>query len=443
MFDKIKPSEADIPLSLDELRWKEGENISVTWLVERVKRMWAHLAFAPIHLQRGRVQSVFTGENVSMLDDTSKWDFVTVAWKIVKNDQVQWWVEIKAESIEQISKNDSNNSSMQFWREMKENLDTILNGRIESLRNAEQKAIFTLSHAISGAFKDFCTKEGFIEIHTPKIVAKWAEGGANVFKLDYFWREASLAQSPQFYKQFMVPVFHRVFEVAPAFRAEQHATSRHINEYTSLDIEMWPIQNFREIMEMETKLIQFIIEKLSADFSEELELLKVELPEIWDGIPEITFDAAKKLVSQRFNRLITDMDDMEPEEERLLAQIVKEETGSRFVFITHFPSKKRPFYTMPNWEFPEKTDSFDLLFDGLEITTWGQRIHWYDEQVRAMIEKGLDPKEFNDFLSLHKSWTLPHWGFGIWSERLLQKIVGKSNIKATTLFPRDTKRLTP
>lgn len=428
-------------LSVEDLRLNSGNVVSIDWMLQSI-RWLKDVSFLLLGLYRGSVQSVLEWETLERYKNQYKvWDFVRVEWVPRANERAKGGVEIWVTGIQTLATGD--NSNFQFSRAMKENLDVLLDNRVITLRNAEQKAIFKLSDGISRWFREFLTSEWFTEIHSPKIVASGAEWGANVFELEYFWRKAYLAQSPQFYKQFMVPVFHRVFEVAPAFRAEKHGTSRHINEYTSLDVEMWPIKDFKEIMNMEVKLLRFLLNFLKENYKEEMELLKVELPEVWEGIPEITFDQAKSLVSQVFNRPIVDTEDMEPEEERLLSQLVKERTWSDFVFITHFPYGKRPFYTMPSEGNAERTEGFDLLFRWLEITTWWQRIHEYDMQVENMIKKWLNPDDFSDFLRLHKAWTVPHGGFWIWSERLLQKLLWRSNIRETTLFPRDIKRLTP
>ena len=186
-------------------------------------------------------------------------------------------------------------------------------------------------------------QERFTEIHSLKIVAEGAEGGANIFKLDYFGKQAYLAQSPQFYKQMMVGVFERVFEIAPVFRAEKHDTARHLNEYTSVDFEMGFIESFEDIMQMETGMLRFVMEFLKENYMPELELLKLQLPEI-RSIPAVKFSEAKEMVATAYHREIKDRHDFEPEEEKLLCELVKKQTGSEFVFVTHYPSAKRPFY---------------------------------------------------------------------------------------------------
>jgi len=286
------------------------------------------------------------------------------------------------------------------------------------------------------------TSQSFTEFHSPKIVAQGAEGGANIFKLEYFDKMAFLAQSPQFYKQAMVPVFGRVFEVGPVFRAEKHDTSRHLNEYTSLDFEMGFIDSFYDIMNMEAAMLKYTFELLGREYKEELELLKVELPST-ENIPAIKFHEAKELIAEKFNRPIRTYKDLEPDEERLLGKWAMEEHGTPFVFVTHYPSQTRPFYTMDDPENTDVTLSFDLLLNGLEITTGGQRINDYDMQIEKMQKLQMDMEEFESYLMTHKYGTPPHGGLGLGLERLTMQLIGLDNIRYSTLFPRDINHLIP
>jgi nondiscriminating aspartyl-tRNA synthetase len=327
------------------------------------------------------------------------------------------------------------------WK-MKTSLETKLNYRPISLRNIRERAIFKIQEGIIRGFRDFLFSQGFTEIRTPKIVAGNAEGGANVFKLEYFGSKAFLAQSPQFYKQTMVGVYDRVFEAAPVFRAEKHNTTRHLNEYTSMDFEMGYIEGFEDIMAMETEMLRYVINFLSEQYAKECKLLEVTLPDM-SKIPVVRFDEAKRLVSEKYDRKIKNPYDLEPEEEVLIGKYFKEEFDSDFVFVTHYPSKKRPFYAMDDPSDPKFTLSFDLLFKGMEITTGGQRIHDYDIQVAKMIARGMNPEEFANFLMIHKHGMPPHGGLGIGLERLTMKLLDETNVRETTMFPRDLSRLEP
>lgn len=251
-----------------------------------------------------------------------------------------------------------------------------------------------------------------------------------------------MAQSPQFYKQMMVGVYERVFEIAPVFRAEKHDTSRHLNEYTSVDFEMGYIQSFEDIMQMETGMIQYAMKHLEEEYGHELELLKVKLPKV-NEIPTIRFMEAKELVAREYNREIKEYEDFEAEEEKLLCEIIKKSTGSEFIFVTHYPTKKRPFYALEDPKNQEVTLSFDLLFRGLEITTGGQRIHDYNMQVAKMQERGMTVELFESYLMMHKYGMPPHGGLGLGLERFTSKLLGQENVRLSTLFPRDINRVIP
>lgn len=327
------------------------------------------------------------------------------------------------------------------WK-LNTSLEAKFNNRAVALRNPRERATFRIQEGITRGFRDFLYNNGFTEIHTPKLGAKSAEGGANLFKLEYFHRPAILQQSPQFYKQMMVGVFDRVFETAPVFRAEKHNTKRHLNEYTSLDFEMGYIDGFEDIMEMETGFLQYTMELLKTSYAKELELLKIKLPDV-TSIPRVRFDEAKQRVAEKYNRQFRNPFDLEPEEEVLIGQYFKEEYGSDFVFVTHYPSKKRPFYAMDDPADETYTLSFDLLFRGLEITTGGQRIHDYNKLMEKIAKRGMETEGMESYLSAFKHGMPPHGGLGIGLERLTMQLIGEDNVREATLFPRDLSRLEP
>ena len=327
------------------------------------------------------------------------------------------------------------------WK-LNTSLEAKLNYRSISLRNVRERAKFKIQEGIVRGFREFLYKEGFTEIHTPKIGAKGAEGGSNLFRLDYFHRPAVLEQSPQLYKQMMVGVFDRVFETGPVFRAEKHNTKRHLNEYTSLDFEMGYIDSFEDIMAMETGFLQYTMELLKKDYAKELKILDVTLPDV-SKIPAIRFDEAKQKVSEKYGRKIRNPFDLEPEEEHLIGQYAKEEWDSDFVFVTYYPSKKRPFYAMDDPQDEKFTLSFDLLFRGLEITTGGQRIHDYDMLMEKLAKRGMTEEGLETYLDTFKHGMPPHGGLGIGMERMTMQLLGEDNVRETTLFPRDLSRLTP
>ena len=327
-------------------------------------------------------------------------------------------------------------------RKLNTSLETKLNLRAVSLRNIGERAKFKVQEGLVRGFRDYLYSQEFTEIHTPKIGAKGAEGGANIFKLDYFHQKAVLEQSPQLYKQMMVGVFERVFETGPVFRAEKHNTKRHLNEYTSLDLEMGFIESFADLMAMETGFLQYAMELLQDSYGEELAYLGVTLPNT-EEIPVVRFDEAKEMVAEKYKRPIRNPYDLEPEEEQHIGRYAKEVWGSDFVFVTHYPGRKRPFYTMDDPEDPRYTLSFDLLYKGMEVTTGGQRIHDYGQQVAKMERLGMDPAEFESYLMIHKHGMPPHGGLGIGLERLTMQLCGLDNVRYASLFPRDLSRLEP
>ena len=317
-----------------------------------------------------------------------------------------------------------------------------LDNRIISLRHPKERAIFKVQQSILKGFREFLEMNRFTEIKSPKLVSGSAEGGANVFKLDYFGRKAMLAQSPQFYKEIMVGVFGKVFETGPVFRAEKHDTSRHVNEYTSLDIEMGFIESFYEIIEIETAILRHIFKKVSSECSKELNMYGIALPEIKE-IPSIKFSRAKEILREYAPEEASGEKDLKPIEEKLLFKYIKEKYNSDFVFVTHYPTEKRPFYTMDSSVNPLETESFDLLYKGLEITTGGQRIHNYEILLSKIQSLGMNPMEFESFTALHKYGIPPHGGFGMGLERLTARILNIDNVKQACLFPRDINRITP
>ncbi|BDF71828.1 aspartate--tRNA(Asp/Asn) ligase [Oscillospiraceae bacterium] len=322
------------------------------------------------------------------------------------------------------------------------NLDTELGLRSVALRNLRRRAVFRLQAGLCWAFRDYLQAREFTEIHTPKIVRAGAEGGSNIFRLDYFGRRAYLAQSPQFYKQTMVGVYERVFEAAPVFRAEKHATVRHLNEYTSLDLELGFIDSFYDLIDLETGFLQYAMSLLGREYAAELALLDVTLPRV-ERIPCVRFDEAKRLAAEAYGRPIRDPCDLEPEEEHNIGRYAKEAWDSDFVFVTHYPGRKRPFYAMDDPDDPRYTLSFDLLFRGMEVTTGGQRIHDYQAQVEKLRARGMDPADFESYLMIHKYGMPPHGGLGIGLERLTMGLCGLENIRQASLFPRDRSRLEP
>ncbi len=322
-------------------------------------------------------------------------------------------------------------------------IDTLLDHRPLTLRNIKQQSIFKVQSVIAKTFGSTLSSLGFTQIFTPKIVSTSTEGGANLFSLDYFGKKAYLAQSPQFYKQIMAGVLDRVYEISPVFRAEEHDTSRHVNEYTSLDLEMAYIKSFDEIMAVEEIFLHNLIAELSKNCNKIFEEYQVDLPLLPKKIPTISLREAQLLIKKEFGRDNTSEPDLEPQDEKDLSAYFLENHKSDFVFVTHFPTSKRPFYAFPTVSDPNVTDSFDLIFRGVEITTGGQRIHVYEELVDKIKGRNLDPKNFDSYLEAFRYGMPPHGGLAIGLERLTAKFLNLDNVKKATLFPRDIKRITP
>ena len=419
-----------------------GTEVRVNGAIHTIRDMGT-VAFIILRKREGLVQCVYE-EGVSKfnLKDVKEADTVEVSGMLERSEKAPNGIEIRLGELNILSEPaEPMPLPISKWK-LNTSLEAKLNYRPISLRNIRERAKFRIQEGIVRGFRDFLYQEGFTEIHTPKIGAKSAEGGANLFRLEYFHRPAILQQSPQFYKQMMVGVFDRVFETAPVFRAEKHNTKRHLNEYTSLDFEMGYIDGFEDIMAMETGFLQYTMALLEKEYARELKILDIKVPKTKE-IPAVRFDEIKRLVAEKYDRKIKNPFDLEPEEEMLISRYAKEEWDADFVFVTHYPSKKRPFYAMDDPADPTYTLSFDLLFRGMEITTGGQRIHDYHELLAKMEKRGMTDEGMEQYLSAFKHGMPPHGGLGIGMERLTMKMMNEDNVRETTLFPRDLSRLEP
>ena len=420
----------------------ENKTVKINGTVHTIRNM-GEVAFVILRKADGLVQCVYEEGNMDFdLKNLKEESSVEITGTVITEKRAPHGFEIHLETIDILSQPEEVLPIAINKYKMHTSLEARLAVRPVSLRNVKERAKFKIQEGIVRGFRDFLYSQGFTEIHTPKIVARGAEGGSKVFRLDYFNKKAELAQSPQFYKQTMVGVYDRVFEVAPVFRAEKHNTTRHLNEYMGLDFEMGYIGGFEDVMAMETGFLQYTMELLKNEYQKELAILEVILPDV-SRIPSVRFDKAKELASKKYNRKIRNPYDLEPEEELLIGQYFKEEYDSDFVFVTHYPSKKRPFYAMDDPSDSRFTLSFDLLFRGLEVTTGGQRIHDYKEILAKMEKRNMDPKDIASYLMIFKYGMPPHGGLGIGLERLTMKLLREQNVRETSLFPRDVNRLEP
>lgn len=420
----------------------DGEEVKVNGCIHKIRKM-GEVAFIILRKREGLVQAVYEEGAVNVaLKELAEEAAVEITGIVKSEERAPNGFEIRIHKIRILSRPSAPMPiAVNKWK-MNTSLETKLDFRPLSLRNIRERAKFRIQEGVTRGFREYLRGCGFTEIHTPKIGARGAEGGANLFRLEYFHRHAVLAQSPQFYKQMMVGVFDRVFEVAPVFRAEKHNTKRHLNEYTSLDFEMGYIESFEDIMQMETGFLQYTMALLEREYQQELKLLDVSLPRT-DQIPQVRFDRAKQLAAEKYHREIRNPYDLEPEEEALISRYFKEEMDADFVFVTHYPSKKRPFYAMDDPDDKTFTLSFDLLFQGLEITTGGQRIHDYAMLEEKLQQRGMTQEGMEQYMLVFKHGMPPHGGLGIGLERLTMKLLGEDNVRETTLFPRDLGRLEP
>ncbi len=430
---------------------KDGDKVKVKGTIHRIREM-SGFAFVIIRTARMCFQCIWE-EGKSNIDvkDFSVEECVVVDGTLIVEERSRLGFDIRIDDMVRISgKAEVPPVEIGNDRKMEKlNLNTLLDNRIVSLRNPKIRAILKIADGVQYAFRSFLRSEGFTEFVPPKMVESGAEGGADMFEVDYFGKKAYLNQSPQMYKQIMVGVFQKVFTVGPVFRAEKYSTNRHINEFQGLDLEMGFINSFEDLMELEARMFQYMFKVLNEEYSEELEMYlgrDQRLPEL-TCFPKIKFTEAKQLFAdahpgEHGKRALLEPD-FAPEEEKWLGEYFLKEYNAPVVFVTHYPTVKRPFYAMEDPENPEYTLSFDMLLNGLEVTTGGQRIHDYEMQIKKMEARGMDTAEFEDYLTMHKYGMPPHGGMGLGLERIVQNILGLDNIKQATAFPRDRDRLRP
>jgi nondiscriminating aspartyl-tRNA synthetase len=322
-------------------------------------------------------------------------------------------------------------------------LPTILDHAPTTLRHQKLRAGFEIAAASAAGFRAALDQRGFTEIFTPKIVESATESGANVFGLDYFGRPAYLAQSPQFYKQAMVGVFERVYEVGPAFRAEPHDTARHLAQYASLDAELGFITDHFDVMSVCREAVAGMVASAGERGLQAMRHLGAALPSVPDQIPHIHFAEAMELISRATGEDVRDEPDLAPAHERWLCEWAEREHGSELIFVTGYPLVGKPFYTYPDPARPTYSYGFDLLFRGTEIVTGGQRLHRHEDYLKALVARGMDAAPLTGYLQVFEHGMPPHGGFAIGLERWTARLTGAANVRQVTLFPRDLHRLSP
>jgi nondiscriminating aspartyl-tRNA synthetase len=421
-----------------------GKKITVKGWVHKLRKLGA-ISFLVIRDRDGLVQAIIdAGSENDKIKDLTTESVVSITGDVVAEARAPQGAEIHVTGVEIISPVTEDVPISLNKKDLNVNLDTLFDNRPLTLRAPSQRAIFKVQGEILAGFRDFLSDKKFTEINTPKIVEAGLEtGGAEMFDFKYFGKKAYLSQSPQMYKQIMVGVHERVFETAFIYRAEKHSTSRHLNEYLSLDLEMGFISSWTDIMDLEEEMLRSIMSRLEKESADELALLGATLPNMDKDIPRLKLSEVQEILEKEYKEKCLGEPDLEPIHERQICEYAAKHLGSEFVFVTHYPVSKRPFYTYEDPENPGETLSFDLLFRGVEITTGGQRFHLYNDYVERMKGRGMDIADWSDYLSVFKFGMPPHGGLAIGCERITAKILGLDNAKEASLFPRDINRLTP
>ncbi len=418
-----------------------GEKVKVAGWVN-VIRSHGGIVFLDLIDRSGILQVVSTPD---LTKDIKEEDVIEIEGEVKKrpikmvNPELETGeTELKAEKIKILAKSETLPFDL---KDLKLSLPTLLDYRPLTLRNKKIKAIFKIQEKVISSFRKTAENLGFAEFQAPIIVPTATEGGAELFHVDYYDYDAYLAQSPQLYKQIMVGVFERVFTITKVFRAEPSITTRHLSEYISLDAEMGFINSWEDLMDTCEIVIRNIFSDLQNNCAKELKIFETALPKLGEKIPRIKMREAQEIIFKRIKRDNRKENDLEPDDEKEICDFAKEKYGSELVFITHYPTKKRPFYTYPDPEDPEYTLSFDLLCRGLEVVTGGQRINDYQQLLKNIKKWGNQVKDFKFYLQAFQYGMPPEGGFAIGAERVVKQILNLENVREASLFPRDMIRI--
>ena len=434
-------------IDIKDLNKYIGENIEVQGFVDNIRNL-QYVQFVILRDSTGNVQMTIekNEENsnlVKIIDELTLESTVKVTGKLLDSPKVKLnGMEIIPSNIEVTSRS---LAELPIDIKNKDNTlrETRLDYRFLDLRREDNNLLFKCETVLEHALREYCVNNGFMEIHTPKIAAGAAESGAEVFKLDYFGQTACLSQSPQFYKQMaMAAGFDKVFEIGPAFRAENSHTSYHATEINMADIEISWIDSFEDVMDFEEAWIKYAIDKVKEKYGEEIQkIFGITLSDTTIKFPRITFKEAKTILKEKYNYIGEKEEDFERKEENLLCEYAKEKYNCDFIFVTKFPFSARPFYHMLDEE--GLTNSYDLLFKGVEITTGAQREHRVDILEKQMIEKGIDPKSLAFYLDFFRYGCPEHGGFAIGIARIMMQMFNIDNIREATFIYRGPTRLNP
>lgn len=421
-----------------ELATSVDQSVVVQGWVHRRRRL-ASVTFVVLRDRTGLAQVVVREPAArTAAEEYGEETVVEVSGKAVANPQAPGGVEIVDPVFRPLGESAST-PPVEIWRpRLTASLPTILDHAPVTLRHQRVRSPFEIAAAAVSGFRAALTERGYTEIYTPKIVGSATESGANVFRLDYFGRPAYLAQSPQFYKQLMVGVFERVFEVGPVFRSEPHDTARHLAEYTSLDAELGFVRDHRDVMAACRDALAGMVDGIRQYAAAAVSQLELSLPVVPETIPSLHFRDVLELVGAP-----ADEPDLAPAHERAVGEWAMVEHGSDFAFVTGYPTAKRAFYTHPDPSEPRWSRSFDLIFRGVELVSGGQRLHRYSDYVEVLTARGADLEPYRSYIEAFKYGIPPHGGFAFGLERFVGQLIGAENIRMVTLFPRDLHRLAP
>jgi nondiscriminating aspartyl-tRNA synthetase len=419
-----------------------GRTVALAGWLHRRRRLKT-VTFVVLRDRSGLAQVVLPGDEAEALSGLPEETVLRVRGRVTANQQAPGGAEVVDAVVEALSEPAVPPPFDLYRPELAASLPVALDSAPVALRHPRLRAPFEIAAAAAGGFRRELDRQGFTEVFTPKVVGTATESGAEVFTVDWFGRPAYLAQSPQFFKQAMVGVFERVYEVGPVFRAEPHDTARHLAQYTSLDAELGFVRDHLDVLAVLLDVLAAMVAAVSADAAPAVARLGLRLPEVPARMPMLTFGEAQELIAAGTDRDPRGEPDLAPGDERWLGEWALREHGARYLAVTGYPMVKRPFYTHPDPADPTVSNSFDVLLDGLEIVTGGQRLHRYGDYLAALAARGEDPSAYAGYLQAFAHGMPPHGGFAIGLERWVGRLVGADNIRWTTLFPRDLHRLTP
>ncbi len=426
-----------------------GQEVNIRGWVD-VRRDQGKMVFMDIRDMTGKVQSVVLPNHVEALEAVKE---VRNEWVLsiqglvnkrpernIKAGVMNGVIEIEILAINVLAKAEPLPFDMSVDG-YNLDLSTELDNRALVLRQPKIQAIFKVQETVIDSFREFMKKNMFFEFQAPAITPATAEGGAEVFQVDYFDKKAFLTQSPQLYKQIVMSAFERAFSVNKVFRAEPSSTTRHLTEIVSLDAEMGFIDSWTDVRDMAEETVRYILNQVSTKNAEHLKVLNVELPVMLDKTPTMSLKEVQQKIFDKTGRDVRGEKDTNPQDEREICEIIKEETGSDFVFIYGYPTRKKPFYVYPNPEEPEFNEGMDLICRGVEWLSGGRRINEYDQLMKHVEEWGMDPNKIKMFLQAFKYGVPPEGGFAFGAERITMQLLGLKNVREASMFPRDMNRI--